>query len=89
MNHYLDVFSLDQFSPETTISLEMLREMENEQRFGPCEDDYESTCELMYYLPAESNHEEGSPISFRPETYGLLTDSYIDQMIQEAYLQGD
>ena len=87
MNYFLDVFPNDCLDNNTLVSLDQLRETEGDMS-GPCEDDYELTCELMYYLPAESNHEQGSPLNFASETYGLLTDTYIDEIIEKAYLEG-
>lgn len=91
MNFYIDVFPLDQMNPETLVSLEMLMEMEKEgQRSGPCEDDMESTTELMLYLPEESlDHEYGSPLSFNyQENHRLDSEAFIDEQIQEAYRLG-
>lgn len=42
-----------------------------DQRSGPCDDDMEATTRMAWYLPEESEHEGGSPLSFRgyrPET---------------------
>ena len=89
MNYFLDVFSLDQFSPETTVTLEMFQQMERDKS-GPCEDDAESTTELMLYLPEESDHEGGSPIdiNYRQENHRLDSEAFIDSQIQEAYKIG-
>jgi hypothetical protein len=38
--------------------------IENEHRYGPCEDDYEVKCPYIGILPDESEHEDGSPLDF-------------------------
>jgi hypothetical protein len=35
------------------------------ERSGPCEDDFESTTRFMDLVPEESSHEYGSPIDIR------------------------
>ena len=89
MNHYLDVFSLDQMNDETFQSMLMLRELEQD-RSGPDEGDVEATTELMLYLPEESEHEGGSPIdiNYRQENHRLDSEAFIDSQIQEAYQLG-
>jgi hypothetical protein len=89
MNHYLDVFANDCMNDETFHSMLMLQQMERD-RSGPCEDDFEATCELMQYLPEESSHEDGSPIdiNYREENHRLDSEAFIDASIQEAYALG-
>ena len=86
MNYFLDVFAEDCMDSETVISMGMLHAQERD-RSGPCEDDVEATTELMNYLPAESEHEHGSPINinYREEDH---RQPFIDSQIQEAYRVG-
>lgn len=38
-------------------------------RFGPCEDDYESTTPFVGMLPDESDKPDGSPLNFGDHGY--------------------
>lgn len=60
MNYYLDVFSEEQ-----VISLDSTGYIHDvDVRAAACEDDAESTCPWVGMMPAESDHEGGSPLDF-------------------------
>ena len=63
MNWYLDVFAED-CSDSNTCALASIRRLQEQDRSGPCDDDYEVTTPFVDLLPEESEHEDGSPLDF-------------------------
>ena len=57
---YLDFIATD----EESEFFARLRNVQDADRSGPCEDSDEAVTELMAYLPEESGHEGGSPLDF-------------------------
>ncbi len=81
MNFYLDVFPGDTLDSNTIATMQ-LRQAEEQDRSGPCEDDAEETAPYIGLCPEESdNREGGSPLS-------LGGVKYIDSMIEVAYRMG-
>lgn len=63
MNFFLDVFA-DDVTDSNDIALVNMRRLQEQDRSGPCEDDYEVTTPFVDILPEESEHEDGSPLDF-------------------------
>jgi hypothetical protein len=81
-------FDADRFDNDDLRLFDSLRkEKEQEKRFGPCEDDYESTCPYVDLLPEESSSEEGSPLSFA-SSFDTHWKEEIDQQIEHAMKVG-
>lgn len=64
MFHYENLLCLED-SGDTELAYMKLRDQDSSDMSGPCEDDYESSTQLMLICPEESNHENGSPLNFR------------------------
>ena len=64
MNWFLDVFAND-YTDDYTLAMGAIRRLQESDRSGPCEDDYESACPYGDILPEESDKENGSPLRFK------------------------
>lgn len=75
---------IDLFDEDAEADRAYYRSLSKRELSGVCDDDCEAICPFIGILPDESDHEEGSPLSFKEQ----ISAHEMDRRIQKAFRFG-